>query len=110
LSLSTTNETYIKKKLQEIIWVYLFSQLTRLPGTGRGTAVLIVSLGCFLVPPLKSPVEEILVIQGILLNCVDQVHRSGLHVGRCTACCEAHMNFADELACLMADNVWNEGK
>jgi hypothetical protein len=23
---------------------------------------------------------------------------------------EGHMNFADESACLMADNVWNEGK
>jgi hypothetical protein len=22
--------------------------------------------------------------------------------------CEAHMNFADESACLKADNVWNE--
>jgi hypothetical protein len=26
------------------------------------------------------------------------------------ACCEAHINFADELACLMAKNVWIEGK
>jgi hypothetical protein len=26
----------------------------------------------------------------------------------CTACSEVHMNFANESASLMADNVWNE--
>jgi hypothetical protein len=42
--------------------------------------------------------------------CVDRVHGSALHGGRWAACCEAHTNFADESACLTADNVWNEGK
>jgi hypothetical protein len=41
--------------------------------------------------------------------CVDWVYGSALHGDRCAACFEAHMNFADESACLMADNVWNEG-
>jgi hypothetical protein len=39
---------------------------------------------------------------------VDQVHDSALHGGRCAACCEAHTNFADQSACLTADNVRNE--
>jgi hypothetical protein len=28
----------------------------------------------------------------------------------CTTCCEAHINSADESACLTADNIQNEGK
>jgi hypothetical protein len=36
------------------------------------------------------------------------VHGSALHGDRCTAACEAHTNLADELICLLADNVWNE--
>jgi hypothetical protein len=39
---------------------------------------------------------------------VDRVHGSALHGGRCAACCEAYTNFANESACLTADNVWNE--
>jgi hypothetical protein len=41
---------------------------------------------------------------------VGRVHGSALHAGRCTAYCELLMNFADESACLIVDNVWNEGK
>jgi hypothetical protein len=41
---------------------------------------------------------------------VDWFHGSALHGGRCVACCEAHMNFSNESACLMADNVQNEGR
>jgi hypothetical protein len=41
---------------------------------------------------------------------VDLVHGSTLRSGWCSACCEVHMNFAHESACLMANNVWNEGK
>jgi hypothetical protein len=41
---------------------------------------------------------------------VDLVHGSVLRGGQCAACCKSHTNFADESACLMADNVWNEGK
>jgi hypothetical protein len=41
---------------------------------------------------------------------VDQVHISTLHGGQYAACYEAHMNFANESGCLMADDVWNEGK
>jgi hypothetical protein len=29
---------------------------------------------------------------------VDQFHGSALHDGECTACCKAHMEFADESA------------
>jgi hypothetical protein len=39
---------------------------------------------------------------------VDRFHGSALHGDRCSACCEAHTNFADESTCLTADNVWNE--
>jgi hypothetical protein len=39
---------------------------------------------------------------------VDRFHGSALHGEQCAACCEAHTNFTDESACLMADNVWNE--
>jgi hypothetical protein len=39
---------------------------------------------------------------------VDWFHSSALHSNQCAACCEAHVNFADESACLMADNVRNE--
>jgi hypothetical protein len=38
-------------------------------------------------------------------QCLDRVHGSALHGGRCAACCETHTNFADESACLTADNV-----
>jgi hypothetical protein len=40
---------------------------------------------------------------------VDWVHSFANHGGQCAAFCEAHMNFASESACLMAD-VSNEGK
>jgi hypothetical protein len=36
---------------------------------------------------------------------VDLVHGSALDGGRCSACCEAYINFADESACLTADSV-----
>jgi hypothetical protein len=39
---------------------------------------------------------------------VDRFHGSALHGCRCADCCEAHTNFADESACLTADNIWNE--
>jgi hypothetical protein len=39
---------------------------------------------------------------------VDQFHDSVLLGDQCTTGCEAHTNFADESACLMVDNVWNE--
>jgi hypothetical protein len=39
---------------------------------------------------------------------VDRLHGSAPHGDRCTAGCEAHTNFADESACLTADNVRNE--
>jgi hypothetical protein len=38
---------------------------------------------------------------------VDQFHASALHVDRDVACREANTNFADESACLTADNVRN---
>jgi hypothetical protein len=38
------------------------------------------------------------------------IHSSALHINQCTFGCGAHTNFIDESACLMADNVWNEGK
>jgi hypothetical protein len=41
---------------------------------------------------------------------VDLFHGSALHGGQCTACCEEHTNFTIESACLMANNVQNEGK
>jgi hypothetical protein len=41
---------------------------------------------------------------------VDRFHGSALHSDRCTTYCKEHMNFADESACLMADNVLNDGK
>jgi hypothetical protein len=41
---------------------------------------------------------------------VDQFHGSVLHISQCTTRCEAHTNFVDESACLMADKVQNEGK
>jgi hypothetical protein len=40
---------------------------------------------------------------------VDWSHGSALHGRQFIACCEAHTNFADESACLMADIVRNEG-
>jgi hypothetical protein len=42
--------------------------------------------------------------------CVDRVHGSALDGDRCAACREVHASFSDESVCLMADNVWNEGK
>jgi hypothetical protein len=39
---------------------------------------------------------------------VDWVHDSELRGGWCAAYHEEHMKFADESACLTADNVWNE--
>jgi hypothetical protein len=39
---------------------------------------------------------------------VDRFHGSAHHGDRCTAGCEAHTNFADESACLLADNVRND--
>jgi hypothetical protein len=36
-----------------------------------------------------------------------RVHGFALHGDRCTAGREAHANFADESACLMADNIRN---
>jgi hypothetical protein len=38
---------------------------------------------------------------------VDRVHVPALHGDRCTAGCEARTNFADESACLTADNILN---
>jgi hypothetical protein len=34
---------------------------------------------------------------------VEQFHSSVLHSNQCSTGCEAHTNFADELACLTAD-------
>jgi hypothetical protein len=39
---------------------------------------------------------------------VGRFHGSALHADRCAAGCEPHTNFADESACLTADNVQNE--
>jgi hypothetical protein len=41
---------------------------------------------------------------------VDRFHGSALHGGPCNACCEAHMNFADESAYMTADKIRNEGR
>jgi hypothetical protein len=38
-------------------------------------------------------------------NSADQLHGSALHGDQCAACRKAHTNFANESACLMADNV-----
>jgi hypothetical protein len=35
------------------------------------------------------------------------VHNSALHINWCITWCKINMNFADESACLKADNVWN---
>jgi hypothetical protein len=40
---------------------------------------------------------------------VVRFHGSALHGDQCAACCETHTNFAEESACLTADNVRNEG-
>jgi hypothetical protein len=48
-------------------------------------------------------------MQGGFLVC-GPGHGSALHGGRCAAFYEAHTNFADESACLSADNNWNEEK
>jgi hypothetical protein len=42
--------------------------------------------------------------------CVDRVHGPVLHGGWCAACCEVYMIYVHESACLIADNIWNEGK
>jgi hypothetical protein len=47
--------------------------------------------------------------QGIFLV-TRLIHDSALHRYWCITSREAHMIFADDSACLMADNVWNEGK
>jgi hypothetical protein len=39
---------------------------------------------------------------------VDQFHGFALHGDQWAFCCEAHTNFADESACLTADNIQNE--
>jgi hypothetical protein len=39
---------------------------------------------------------------------VDWFHGSALHGDWCIAVCEVHTNFANESACLTANNVWNE--
>jgi hypothetical protein len=39
---------------------------------------------------------------------VDRFHDSVLHGDWYITGCEVHMNFADESACLMADNVQNK--
>jgi hypothetical protein len=39
---------------------------------------------------------------------VGRVHGFALHGGHYVACCKVHTNFADESACLTADNVPNE--
>jgi hypothetical protein len=36
------------------------------------------------------------------------VHGSALHSDQCTAGCGVHTNSADELICLLDDNIWNE--
>jgi hypothetical protein len=41
---------------------------------------------------------------------VDRFHSSALHGDWCTTGYEAHMNFANDSACLMANNFWNEVK
>jgi hypothetical protein len=41
---------------------------------------------------------------------VDPFHGRALNGDRCAACCDAHTNFADESACLTADDVRNECK
>jgi hypothetical protein len=41
---------------------------------------------------------------------IDWFHGSVLQCVRGAACCDAHMNFAEESAYLTADNVRNEGK
>jgi hypothetical protein len=39
---------------------------------------------------------------------VDRFHGSTFHGDRCTAGCKAHTNFANESACLTADNIRKE--
>jgi hypothetical protein len=36
------------------------------------------------------------------------VHGSVLHGNRCTAGCDVRTNFADDLLCLLAENIRNE--
>jgi hypothetical protein len=52
---------------------------------------------------------KITIIQGGSYLCWS-VHDLALHDDLCTACCEEHTNFANGSACLIADNVRNEGK
>jgi hypothetical protein len=46
-------------------------------------------------------------IQGIFLV-TWRVHGSAIHGDQCAACCKVNANFADESACLTADNISNE--
>jgi hypothetical protein len=39
---------------------------------------------------------------------VDWFYGSALHSNQGTSCGKAHMNFAEESACLTTDNVWNK--
>jgi hypothetical protein len=39
---------------------------------------------------------------------VDRFYGSVLHSDWVAVCLEAHTNFVEESACLMADNIWNE--
>jgi hypothetical protein len=52
---------------------------------------------------------KVTIIQGGFYVCWS-VHGPALHEDRCSTCCEAHTNFANESECLMTDNVQNEGK
>jgi hypothetical protein len=66
----------------------------------------------------KSNINKITVIHFYFNRCYEKYredfyflgrfHGSSLHGNRCTADCEAHKNFADESACLTADNFPNE--
>jgi hypothetical protein len=52
---------------------------------------------------------NLILIQGIFFV-TRRVNGSVLHRYRCIASREAHAIFADDSACLTANNVWNEGK
>jgi hypothetical protein len=75
------------------------------------TARLASRLGRCLIGGLLPPAVGTQKLQTtvIFLIAVDRFHDSALHGDRCTAGCEANTNFAYESACLMADNVLNEG-
>jgi hypothetical protein len=46
----------------------------------------------------------------VFFKSTDGVHSSVLHGEWYVAGHETHADFANDLACLMADNIWNEGK